>query len=62
MPEIVFKSQHTASEGAVLLDWNLSRHLVLGQVVDLDLLLCTRFGLEHAILFRCSGPISEINE
>ena len=29
--------------------WNLSRRPFLGQVVNLDLLLCTGFDLEHVI-------------
>ena len=33
------------SELAVLFDWNLSRHSILGQVVDLEVLLCTGFDL-----------------
>ena len=41
------------SEVAVLFDSNLSRLPFLGQVVDLDLLLCTRFDSEHAVLFLC---------
>ena len=41
------------SEVAVLFDSNLSRRPFLGQVVDLDLLLCTGFYLEHAVLFLC---------
>ena len=36
------------SEVAVLFNSNPS-----GQVVDLDLLLCTGFNLEHAVLFLC---------
>ena len=32
---------------------NLSRRPVLGQIVDLDLLLYTGFHLEHAVLFLC---------
>ena len=39
------------SEVAVLFYLNLSPFL--GQVVDLDLLLCTWFNLEHVILFLC---------
>ena len=31
----------TLSEVAVLLDWNLSKCPFLGQIVNLDLLLCT---------------------
>ena len=34
-------------------DWNLSRCPFLGQVVDLDLLLCIGFKLEHTYLFQC---------
>ena len=34
-------------------NWNLSRHHFLPQVVNLDLLLCTRFDLEDAVLFLC---------
>ena len=41
------------SEVAALFDSNLSRRPFLGQVVDLDLLLCTGFDLEHAVLFLC---------
>ena len=41
------------SEVAVLLDWNLSRCLFLGQVVGLDLRRCTGFDSEHAVLFLC---------
>ena len=41
------------SEVAALFDSNLSRRPFPGQVVDLDLLLCTRFNLEHAVLFLC---------
>ena len=41
------------SEVAVLFDLNLSRCPFLGQVVDLDLLLCTVYKLEHAVLFLC---------
>ena len=36
-----------------VLDLNLSRCPFLGQVVNLDLLLCTGFNLEHEILFQC---------
>ena len=41
------------SEVAVLFDSNLSRRPFLGQVVDLDLLLCTGFDSEHVVLFLC---------
>ena len=41
------------SEVAVLFNSNLSRRPFLGQVVDLDLLLCTGFDSEHAVLFLC---------
>ena len=41
------------SEVAALFNSNLSRRPFLGQVVDLDLLLCTGFDLEHAVLFLC---------
>ena len=34
-------------------NWNLSRQHFLPQVVNLDLLLCTRFDLEDAVLFLC---------
>ena len=37
----------------MLFDWNMSRRHFLGQVVDSDLLLCTGFNLEHAVLFLC---------
>ena len=39
------------SEVAVLFNSNLRPFL--GQVVDLDLLLCTGFDLEHAVLLPC---------
>ena len=43
------------SEVAVLfqVSSNLSRRPYLGQVIDLDLLLCTGFNLEHVVLFLC---------
>ena len=41
------------SEVAVLLNLNLSRCQSLGQVVNLDLLLCTGFDKEHVVLFLC---------
>ena len=41
------------SEVAALFNSNLSRRPFLGQVVDLDLLLCTGFDSEHAVLFLC---------
>ena len=40
-------------EVAVLFDSNLSRRPFLAQVVNLDLLLCTGFNLEHVVLFIC---------
>ena len=39
------------SEVVVLFNSNLIRRL--GQVVNLDLLLCTGFDSEHAVLFLC---------
>ena len=41
------------SEVAVLFNSNSSRRPFLGQVFDLDLLLCTEFDLEHAVLILC---------
>ena len=41
------------SEVAVLFYANLSRCPFLGQVVALDLMLCTGFNLEHDVLFLC---------
>ena len=41
------------SEVAVLFDSNLSRRPFLGQLVDLDLLLCTGFDSEPEDLFLC---------
>ena len=41
------------SEVTALFDSNLSKRPVLGQVVDTDLLLCTGFDSEHAVLFLC---------
>ena len=46
---------------AVLYKWSLSRPF-LGQVVNLDLLLCTGFNLKHAALFLCLYFDSENNE
>ena len=37
----------------MLFNSNLSRRLFLGQVDDLDLLVCTGFDSEHAVLFPC---------
>ena len=37
------------SEVAVQFDWKLSRHPVLGDVVDLDLLLCTGFHSDFSV-------------
>ena len=46
------------SEVAVLFNSNMSRRPVLRQVVNLDLPLCTRFNLEHAVtLLFCSYVI-----
>ena len=33
------------------LEWNLSRSLFLGDVVDLNVLMCTELNLEHVNLF-----------
>ena len=41
------------SEVAALFYSNLSRRPSLGEVVDTDLLLCTGFDQEHAVLFQC---------
>ena len=41
------------SKVAALFDSNLSRRPFLGQVVDTDLLLCTGFESEYAVLFLC---------
>ena len=38
---------------AVLFNSNLSRRPYFGQVIDLDLLLCTGFNSKHAVLFLC---------
>ena len=40
-------------EVAVLFNLNLSRCPFVGQVINLDLLLCTGFYSEHAVLFLC---------
>ena len=56
MPEIVSKLWALPSEVAVLFDLNLSRRPFLGQVADLDLLLCTGFNQEHADLFSQCRP------
>ena len=48
------------SEFAVLFDWNLSFFL---KVVNLDLLICTEFDLEHVVLFQCTiFPQRPIND
>ena len=41
------------SEVAVLFNSNLSRCPFLRKLVDLDLLICTGFNLEHAVLLLC---------
>ena len=41
------------SQVAALFNSNLSRRPFLRQVVDSDLLLCTGFDSEHAVLFLC---------
>ena len=41
------------SEVAVFFNLNLNRRPYLEQVIDLDLLLCTGFNLEHVVLFLC---------
>ena len=50
-----FPSWAPPSEVAVLFNLNLSRWSFLWQVFDLDLLLCTGFNSEHAVLFLCHG-------
>ena len=40
-------------EVTVLFNWNLSTLPFLGQIVNLDLLVCTGFDLEYADLFLC---------
>ena len=51
------------SEVTVLFNSNLSRCPFLRQLVDLDLLICTGFNLEHAVLLLChiftQGPRSQ---
>ena len=37
----------------MLFNLNLSKYPFLGQVIELDLLLCTGFDLEHVVLFLC---------
>ena len=51
MPDIV--SKLLRADISVLFKWNLSRLPFLGQVVNLDLLRCTRFNSEHVALFLC---------
>ena len=41
------------SKVTVLFNMNLSKGPFLGQVIDLDLQLCTGFDSEHAVLFLC---------
>ena len=52
-----------AQASDVLFNWNLSRHSFLGQVIDLDLLFCTRFNMKHVDLFLCliltQGPTND---
>ena len=50
-PSLSFCTQQ--SEVALLFNLNLSRLPFLRQVVDLDLLLCIGFNLEHVVLFLC---------
>ena len=62
MPDIVSKPLCApASEVAVLFNSNLSRRPFLRQVVNVDLLLCTGFDLEHENFFLChistKGPM-----
>ena len=51
------------AEVAVLFNWNLSRYPFLGQVIDLDLKLCTGFDSENhdEDLFLCLIFNSETN-
>ena len=60
MSDIVSKLLRLA---AVLFDWNLSRLPFLGHVIYLDLLLCTGFNLDHAVLLLChnctQSPIND---
>ena len=64
MSDIISKNLRAAiaaiSCQVVLFHPNLSRRPFLGQVVDWDLLLCTRFSLEHADLFLSySEPMND---
>ena len=52
-PDIVSKLCAQPSEVTALFNSNLSRHPFLGQVVDTDMLLCTGFDSEHAVLMIC---------
>ena len=60
MSDIISKNLRAAiaaiSCQVVLFHPNLSRRPFLGQVVDWDLLLCTRFNLEHADWFLFPSP------
>ena len=51
------------AEVAALFYSNLSSSPFIGQVVDSDLLLCTGFDLDHAVLFLChfftQGPMND---
>ena len=53
MPDIVSNLCAPPSEVVVMFNLILSRRPFLGQVVDLDLLLCTGYDLEDAVLFLC---------
>ena len=65
MPDIVSKLCAPPSEVAALFNSNLSRRPFLGQVIYLDLLLCTGFETEHAVLFLChiftKRPMTDCN-
>ena len=62
-PDIVSSFCSPPPEVAALFDSNLSRCPFLGQVLNSDLLLCTGFDWEHAVLFLChmftQGPMTD---
>ena len=64
MPEIVSKLfLHCHMKLLCCSNSNLSKRPRLGQLVDLDLLLCTGFNSEHMGLFLChsfaKGPMND---
>ena len=53
MPDIVSKVLRAAIWSCCVVQFEFEQTPFLGQVVDLDLLLCTGFDSEHVVLFLC---------